>query len=121
MANERRVNQRLRNRAARRGVALAWTMTAMLAGWSLGQQGDKTPPGRVTTGRSIPDLPAESAKAIAESEQIVSSALNYLEDVDQIGRAIPHAEKALALRVSFQGESWWETQDARYRLADLRR
>jgi tetratricopeptide (TPR) repeat protein len=66
-------------------------------------------------------LPPDLAKEVADSEASVREALHKIDDPALIAAAIPKAENILQIRASHQGDSWWQTIDARENLADLRR
>ena len=54
------------------------------------------------------------------NEKTTEDALNHPDDLTQVINAIPAAEDALKARVKYQGSAWWESVNARLRVADLR-
>ena len=68
-----------------------------------------------------PQLPAALALEVAQDKKVISKASRNLDDVEQISRAVPLAERVLEIRRANQGENWWETADAKRDLATLRR
>ncbi len=86
--------------------------------------GQERPPGSSVTATAptpLPRLPGELAKAVADYEASIRDALHHLEDHALIDAAIPKAEQVLQIRAGHQGDTWWETINARLDVADLRR
>ena len=68
---------------------------------------------------SIPELPAAEAQVIAGYEVSIREAFRNPDQIALIEVAIPKAEKALQMRTTSQGATWWQTVDARMDLEDL--
>ena len=87
-------------------------------------QGQERPPrfsASTTAPTPLPQLPKELAKAVADYEASIREALHHLEDLASIDAAIPKAEHVLQIRAAHQGDTWWETINARLDMGDLRR
>jgi tetratricopeptide (TPR) repeat protein len=83
--------------------------------------GPPASPQPVSQAKRPPALPADVAKELAREEELIADALAHPENLEGITNAIPKAEHAWQVRRERQGEAWWETVDARWRLADLQR
>jgi tetratricopeptide (TPR) repeat protein len=68
----------------------------------------------------VPVLPPAIAEEVNTDEKAVHEALHHLDDVEALRNALPLAQRALSDRAAHQGVTWWETIDARQRLAMLR-
>jgi len=84
-----------------------------------GRQQQSGSPAVVAT-QTRQQLPSDLAKEVAGSEASIREALHNVDDPALIAAAIPKAEHVLQIRASNQGDSWWQTIDARENLADLR-
>jgi tetratricopeptide (TPR) repeat protein len=68
-----------------------------------------------------PPLAKEVAKQVADDEAAIREALRHLDNPALTDAAIPKAEQVLQIRAAHQGDSWWESINARLAVADLRR
>jgi tetratricopeptide (TPR) repeat protein len=66
-------------------------------------------------------VPPGLAEEVARCEQAATNALAQADNIQLLTGAIPGAERALEIRQTHQGDTWWETVLARQQLLDLRR
>lgn len=107
---EMRANDPARRRKATiiRRLALGLVLAAVMPLSSLAQDDSGA--------QSRPQLPPEWAEKVAQGDFAVRLAITDPANLERLHLAIPLAEAVLALRRTYQGESWWETTDSRLRL-----
>ena len=123
MGPQHRVTQRFPwSRNALRGL-LALTIVAAtfqpISGAAQEPPASSKPP--KSAPQKPPQLSADDAKQIAVCEASVTHAFHNVGDLAAVNAAIAQAGHALQIRLADQGESWWQTTDARLDLADLQR
>lgn len=64
-------------------------------------------------------LPIALRKTAERTEKKLNDLISRPNSLEEIRRAIPGAEKDLAVRRKYQGDAWWETADAQRRLNEL--
>ena len=109
-------------RAARSLIAMAVVAALLLP--LAGQGQDRQPSPRASQSSALaplPQLPEDLAKQVADYQASIRQALHHLDDLALVDAAIPKAEQVLQIRAAHQGETWWQTINARLDLADLRR
>src|ERR1022692_2206477 len=67
----------------------------------------------------VPKLPALLQKQASRAEDGLDDLLSQPSDMSHIRLQIAQAKKYLALRQKYQGDTWWQTQDAQRRVDDL--
>jgi tetratricopeptide (TPR) repeat protein len=75
----------------------------------------------VTTARVtvLPKLPGLLQQQASRAEDAIDDLLSQPRDMSHIHLQIAQAKKYLALREKYQGNTWWQTQDAQRRVDDL--
>jgi tetratricopeptide (TPR) repeat protein len=72
-----------------------------------------------SSGRAVPRLPGLLQQQASHTEDALDGLLSSPSDISHIRLQIAQANKYLALRRQYQGDAWWQTQDAQRRVDDL--